>query len=144
MRFRELATGESGYKELEEELLDVFEEAYHLWCEKQRSYGPGNIAASGAPGVVLRTNDKLQRLMNVFFKGGLETISGEGIDDTFLDILNYGAIGYLCWHDLWPDVDNSAGIEQAREALRFYADLKYNHKMELPPDVAEKALEALG
>jgi hypothetical protein len=102
MKFEDLSTGESGEPELEKALLRVFGEAFKLFCDRQRKYGRGNIAAFGLEGVVVRASDKVARLANTVIRHKGEDAVDESIADTLLDLTNYGAIGMLCHRDEWP------------------------------------------
>lgn len=61
-----------------------------LLCRKQRDYGHGNINAFGAPGVVVRLSDKVERLKNLHTKQ-LDP-SNESMVDTYDDIVGYCTI----------------------------------------------------
>ena len=61
-----------------------------LFDKKQHDYGPGNIAKFGEYGVLVRTNDKLERLINLNKRG--DTPANESIMDTWQDLSVYGAI----------------------------------------------------
>jgi len=75
--------------------------AFEIWKERQRKYGPGNIARRGPQGVMIRLDDKLARLDNVFFKGGKDT-PDESVRDTLYDAANYPLIALACWLGEWP------------------------------------------
>jgi hypothetical protein len=61
--------------------------------KKQRDYGPENINKFGQYGLVVRTHDKIARLENLISK---QTVpENEAIQDTFLDIVGYSAIGIM-------------------------------------------------
>ena len=100
---------EERYPECTNELLDNFDKAYSLWCRKQHDYGDSNIrlgldlSSSSSEcsqnnrlaqlGVVIRMNDKIQRLFNIyrkniFYEKGLD-VPDESIEDTCMDIMNY-------------------------------------------------------
>lgn len=75
---------------------------------KQQDYGPGNISQFGLVGVIIRMNDKIERLKNIFFeRDGTPrkevTVSNESIEDTLRDISNYGTIGYMVRTNQWPN-----------------------------------------
>lgn len=74
MNWSDLAQGKSGYIELEKAWLQIASEVFDIFCEKQQSYGPGNIAGFMDQGVVVRVKDKVERLRNVYFKKGLEVL----------------------------------------------------------------------
>ena len=61
-----------------------------LFVKKQHDYGPGNIAEFGEVGVLVRLNDKMERLKNLVLNG-LEA-SNESIEDTLDDIASYAII----------------------------------------------------
>jgi hypothetical protein len=71
-----------------------------LLDNKQQDYGPGNISAFGFPGVVVRMNDKFERLKNL--TKGKRRPKNESIDDTLMDIANYGTIGLMVRQNNWP------------------------------------------
>lgn len=77
-------------------------EALKLFKAKQYDYGPGNISNFGDIGVLVRLNDKIERLKNLMFSGN--AVLNESIEDTWIDIGNYGLIGLMCRRDLWPNV----------------------------------------
>jgi len=82
----------------EEMCLRITAEAIALCIDKQKDYGPGNIAAFGEMGVLIRLNDKVERLKNLLRTGNEPT--NESLEDTWIDILNYGMIG-LAVHRKW-------------------------------------------
>jgi len=73
-----------------------------VFKEKQYDYGPGNVAGFGDVGIAIRLNDKLERLKNLMFKA--TNPKNESIEDTWIDIGNYGFIGLMCKTDKWPNV----------------------------------------
>lgn len=69
---------------------------------KQLDYGPRNLQKFGPYGVAVRTSDKLERLINLLEnqrKG--QTIKNETLADTWLDLANYGLIGFCMEDKLW-------------------------------------------
>lgn len=67
--------------------------------KKQRAYGSGNISAFGEYGVLVRVSDKFERLKNLLtLKGDLNY---ESIEDSWLDLANYGLIGFMVRKGLW-------------------------------------------
>ncbi len=85
-------------------LASVVAQYTQIFAERQRKYGPGNINAFGARGVVVRLHDKLARLRNLYFENER---GGEADDetklDTWLDIGGYGLIGAMKEEGLWPE-----------------------------------------
>ena len=70
-----------------------------LFDKKQHDYGPGNIAKFGEFGVLVRTNDKLERLINLNKRG--DTPVNESVMDTWQDLSVYGAIARVVRQDQW-------------------------------------------
>lgn len=70
-----------------------------LFDRKQRDYGSGNISDFGEMGVLIRLNDKINRLKNLL--NTQTSINFESLSDTWDDIANYGLIGKLCNLKLW-------------------------------------------
>lgn len=62
-------------------------------CNKQRDYGPNNIARFGQSGLLLRLHDKVARLENLISNG--REAQNESLHDTYLDIVGYSAIGIM-------------------------------------------------
>lgn len=88
--------------------IETMLECIELFDSKQMDYGPGNIAEFGELGVVVRTNDKMARMKHLLFQGGAwnpQNAANESIEDTWLDIANYGAIGLMCLRGDWPGVE---------------------------------------
>ena len=84
---------------------DMAKEAFRIVCEnvrimdtKQQDYGSGNISAFGEFGVLVRLNDKIERLKNL---NKMPSVKNEAIDDTYLDIANYAVIAMLIRRNLW-------------------------------------------
>jgi hypothetical protein len=76
-----------------------FCEAAVLLDSKQRDYGSGNISSFGEKGVIVRMNDKVERLKTLVWQD--RAPSHEKVSDTWLDITNYGVIGLLCHRGEW-------------------------------------------
>lgn len=66
--------------------------------EKQQDYGPDNITISGELGVIVRSQDKLCRLKHLL---GKETVNNESVSDSWMDLANYGLIGYMVHNKIW-------------------------------------------
>ena len=117
---------EEQYPECIDELLKNFDKAYKLWCRKQSDYGDGNIrlgleisSESSIPptnnhtqnrtlaqlGIIIRMNDKIQRLLNIykkniFYEKGIE-VPDESIEDTCIDLMNYANMLIVLKNDKW-------------------------------------------
>ena len=72
-----------------------------LFVQKQLDYGSGNIARFGELGVMVRANDKIERLRTLLLEN--REAKNEPIEDTWRDLANYGVIGLLCHLGLWPE-----------------------------------------
>ena len=70
-----------------------------MFDRKQKDYGSGNISDFGEIGVLIRLNDKINRLKNLLNSQG--PVNCESVADTWDDIANYGLIGKLCNLKLW-------------------------------------------
>ena len=109
---------EELYPECTNELLDNQERAYKLWCKKQNDYGDSNIRLGldlnssssersqnnrlAQLGVVIRLNDKISRLINLYKKNMEDTSAvTESIEDTALDIMNYANMLMVLRQNKW-------------------------------------------
>ena len=99
-----------GYMDKTAEALgiktDMGLKAFHAFCEdaalldtKQRDYGSANISAFGERGIVVRMNDKVERLKMLVWNGNAP--QHEKVSDTWVDIANYGVICLLCHRGEW-------------------------------------------
>lgn len=94
--------GRSGSRDLECAIAQRLCDLFDLFCERQRKYGPGNIAAFGEQGCVVRASDKLARLRRHYFEGGQDDMPDESVRDAWADLAVYGAIALVCRDGLWP------------------------------------------
>jgi len=74
-----------------------------LMDRKQSDYGPKNISGFGTFGVVVRMNDKHERLKTLFNKSRRSKAANESIEDTFRDICNYAIIAHMVERGEWPN-----------------------------------------
>lgn len=91
-----------------EDAIDLLDkEAKEVMVSKQRDYGPGNITAFGEFGVLVRLNDKVERLKNLLCNN--KTPCNEAIEDTWLDIENYAKIARMLRRGIFvlPLADNA-------------------------------------
>lgn len=103
---------ETEYPELSEEFKRITEEMYEMFAAKHMDYGLNNIALGGdilnneddkkfsLTGLAIRLTDKISRLKNLLLNGK-NFVKGEGMEDTFIDIANYGIIGLLVGRNKW-------------------------------------------
>lgn len=84
---------------------------YELFCKKMNNYGKGNIMLGGdinnefdrkiaISGVVIRLNDKSNRLINLTLKGTTDSVN-EPIIDAFIDMCNYSIIAQILHNEKW-------------------------------------------
>lgn len=66
---------------------------HKILVRKQNDYGPENIRRFGRQGLMVRLHDKVARLENLTELG--RTPNNESIEDTFIDIIGYCAIGIM-------------------------------------------------
>lgn len=106
-----VAIFEEEYPELSKEFKEIQEEMYYTFAAKHMDYGLQNISLGGdltkendkkfsLTGLAIRLTDKVSRLRNLCVNGR-NFVKGEGMEDTFLDIANYGIIGLLVGRDKW-------------------------------------------
>ena len=102
---------EEHYPETAKEFLRLQFEQWELFCKKQMDYGPTNISM-GTPlatdsekrlslvGLIVRINDKVQRLLNLMVKNNREAQNEPSID-AFKDLACYGIIAQIVQNGKW-------------------------------------------
>jgi hypothetical protein len=102
---------ENEYPELSQEFKIIQDEMYRMFAAKHMDYGLQNISLGGdltkendkkfsLTGLAIRLTDKISRLRNLL-TNGRNFVKGEGMEDTFIDIANYGIIGMLVGRGKW-------------------------------------------
>ena len=103
---------EEEYPELSKEFKQIQKEMYEMFARKHMDYGLNNIALGGdivnnsddkkfsLTGLTIRLTDKINRLRNLVVSGK-QYVKDEGMEDTFIDIANYGVIGMLVGRNKW-------------------------------------------
>ena len=102
---------EKYYPETSDEFLRLQREEYKLFCRKQMDYGPSNIAMGtdlttpdqirlSLVGLIVRINDKVQRLINLVVKNNREA-KNEPTIDAFKDLSCYGKIAQIVDNGKW-------------------------------------------
>ena len=103
---------ETEYPELAEEYKRIGMEMYEMFAAKHMDYDLNNIALGGdilnneddkkfsLTGLAIRLTDKISRLKNLL-TNGRNYVKGEAMEDTFIDIANYGIIGLLVGRNKW-------------------------------------------
>ena len=102
---------EALYPKMMEEFKALQEEDYKIFCKKQMDYGPSNISLGtiliteqekkmSLTGLIIRMNDKVQRLLNLVVKTG-RSPQNESISDAFADLSVYGVISRIVSSGKW-------------------------------------------
>ena len=102
---------EKHYPETAKEFQKLQFEQYNLFCKKQMDYGPSNIAMGTSLdteeekrlskiGLIVRINDKIQRLINLVVKHNREA-QNEPTIDAFKDLACYGIIAQIVEAGKW-------------------------------------------
>jgi hypothetical protein len=103
---------ETKYPETCQEFKRIQKYQYLTFCKKQFDYGPGNISLGSTletfeerkasiSAIVVRLNDKLQRLINIVLRKGLSNAANESVLDTFLDTSVYCIIAEIVNNQKW-------------------------------------------
>ena len=104
---------EETYPETAKEFKRLQFEQYQLFCRKQMDYGPSNIAMGAELktdeekrlskiGLIVRINDKIQRLINLVIKNNREA-QNEPTIDAFKDLACYGKIAQIVKNGKWGE-----------------------------------------
>lgn len=103
---------EKEYPELSKEFKNIQNEQYELFARKMMDYGLNNVTLGGdicnnsedkkfsLTGLAIRLTDKINRLKNLVVSGK-QYVKDEGMEDTFIDVANYGIIGMLVGRNKW-------------------------------------------
>ena len=102
---------EQHYPQTAKEFKRLQKEQYELFCKKQMDYGPSNIAMGtdlttneqkrlSLIGLIVRINDKVQRLINLVVKNNREA-QNEPTIDAFKDLACYGIIAQIVKNGKW-------------------------------------------
>jgi len=94
--------GSSGHPGLERAFAEKMVKLFDLFKTKQKSYGPYNISVFGERGVVIRSNDKIQRLIRMVWQEVKNPLTDETIEDTWGDLAVYAIIALLWRKGEWP------------------------------------------
>ena len=94
---------QSANSNFDEAVQQKFQHAKSVLLQKQKDYGPKNIAQ--APGGALnglhvRMHDKMARINHLVDSGA--TPENESLKDSFLDLANYAIIAMLVLDGEWP------------------------------------------
>ena len=101
---------EDTYPETTKEFRRLQQEQYRVFCEKQMDYGPGNISVGtnletdeevkmSLTGLWFRMNDKIQRMKTLLMSN--QDANNEPLEDSFLDVSNYGIMSTIVSNKKW-------------------------------------------
>lgn len=85
------------------EFLKVALENTLLMDKKQLDYGSRNISSFGLFGVLVRMNDKFERIKNLVGKGKRRKAHNESVKDSLRDLSNYAVIALMLENKTWPN-----------------------------------------
>ena len=102
---------EKHYPETAKEFQEIQYEQYMTFCKKQMDYGPQNISMGTGVGkavnvklattaLVVRINDKIQRLLNLVVTND-RAAQNEPVEDAFKDLSVYGIIAQIVDNGKW-------------------------------------------
>ena len=102
---------EKHYPETAKEFQEIQFEQYMTFCKKQMDYGPSNISMGTGVGeavnvklattaLVIRINDKIQRLLNLVVSNDRDA-QNEPVEDAFKDLSVYGIIAQIVRNGKW-------------------------------------------
>ena len=102
---------EETYPETAKEFKKVQAEQWETFCQKQMDYGPSNISMGTGVGeainvklattaLVIRINDKIQRLLNLVVSNDRDA-QNEPVEDAFQDLSVYGIIAQIVRNGKW-------------------------------------------
>lgn len=90
--------------------IDLIMDDIKTFDSKQRDYGHKNISEFGEYGVLVRCNDKIERLKNLYgVERDTDILLGSGpnplnepMEDNWKDLSIYAVIARLCRKGVWP------------------------------------------
>tara|TARA_Y100001963_G_scaffold86615_1_gene119770 strand:- start:944 stop:1429 length:486 start_codon:yes stop_codon:yes gene_type:complete len=102
---------EKTYPETAKEFQRIQFEQWETFCKKQMDYGPSNISMGTSlitddekrlslVGLIVRINDKVQRLLNLVVKNNRKA-QNEPTEDAFKDLSVYGIIAQIVKNGKW-------------------------------------------
>ena len=102
---------EKTYPETAKEFQKIQYEQYETFCKKQMDYGPSNISMGtgvgkavnvklATTGLIVRINDKVQRLLNLVVTHDRDA-QNEPVEDAFKDLSVYGIIAQIVKNGKW-------------------------------------------
>jgi|TARA_R100001463_G_scaffold11442_1_gene32140 hypothetical protein len=102
---------EAEYPKMTKRFKEIQHEQYMLFLKKQHDYGSHNISVGtkletdeevklSLTGLWFRMHDKIQRAKNLIMRENNE-VDDEPLEDSFLDLSNYGIMSVLVSEKIW-------------------------------------------
>jgi hypothetical protein len=82
----------------EKEMIKITDEVKEMLRKKNKTYGGGNITKIGKLGILIRIEEKIERLRNMI-ENNIE--DKESRDDSWKDIAGYCIIGAMLERNKW-------------------------------------------
>ena len=79
----------------------VLDTSFKIGVAKNRDYGTMNILRYGVIGLIVRINDKIERVSNLMKAGSVVQVADEKIEDTLMDMVNYATYGIMLCNGIW-------------------------------------------
>ena len=103
---------QTTYPKTCDEFKKIQQEQYEVFCKKQYDYGPHNISlgsdlhktedvAASVSAIVVRLNDKIQRLINLVLRKKTFETANEPVFDAFSDTAVYCIIAEIVKRGKW-------------------------------------------
>jgi hypothetical protein len=98
-------------------LTDKMNQLKDLLVSKRRSYGASNLTRHGVFGILVRTDDKMERLRHMHEEGLQVTDVGESYTDAWQDVAGYALLALL-FLEHGPAMYTDGHLATARAAAR--------------------------
>lgn len=85
-------TFEQRLQDFGREMTGIFDSAVSTLVTKRRTYGEGNLTRFGRYGILVRSSDKIERLVKMYENGTLSAADGESERDAWSDLMCYAAL----------------------------------------------------
>ena len=82
----------------EQEMKNILAEIEKLLIMKNKAYGNKNIEKIGKSGILIRLEEKMERLKHMISN---EIQDKESVEDTWKDIIGYAVIGIMLERSRW-------------------------------------------
>jgi len=84
-------------KTYEEALSEAIQKLEELILVKHYDYGSKNLLRFGELGILVRSSDKIERLLHLIQPGVVNQVSQETMRDTWLDLAGYAIQGLMMY-----------------------------------------------